>query len=57
MKKPLKSGRPKLPKGAAKSKTVRARLSPEEHAKIKKAADVAGFKLSDWVRKLLLDAA
>ena len=52
-----KTGRPKLPKGEAKSKTIRTRFSPEEHARIKKAAKGRNESISDWVRKVLLNAA
>jgi hypothetical protein len=52
-----KTGRPKLPTGAAKSKTIRTRFSPEEHGRIEKAAARGCESISDWVRKVLLDAA
>jgi hypothetical protein len=52
-----KTGRPKLPIGAAKSKTIRTRFSPEEHTRIERAAKGNGDSISDWVRKVLLDAA
>jgi hypothetical protein len=51
-----KTGRPRLPTGAAKSKTIRTRFSPEEHSRIEKAAAREGASLSDWVRKALLEA-
>jgi hypothetical protein len=51
-----KTGRPKLPKGAAKSKTIRTRFSPEEHGRIERKANREGKRISDWVRKVLLDA-
>lgn len=52
-----KMGRPKLPKGEAKSLTIRARVSPEEYKAIGDAAKKQGEKLSEWARKALLDAA
>jgi len=52
-----KTGRPKLPSGAAKSKTIRTRFSPEEHGRIDRAAKKDGKSISDWVRKMLLEAA
>jgi hypothetical protein len=57
MKKEKKPGRPKLPRGAAKSNMVRARVSPEELKKMETAASRAGLKFSDWTRKTLLDAS
>jgi uncharacterized protein (DUF1778 family) len=51
------SGRPKLPQGQVKAGVVRARVSQRELHKIEKAAKSSGLKLSDWVRKVLLDNA
>lgn len=51
-----KAGRPKLPKGAAKTTMVRARVSPEEMRKMEEAAMKAGMVFSDWARKTLLEA-
>jgi predicted HicB family RNase H-like nuclease len=52
-----RTGRPKLPAGAAKSETIRTRFSPEEHGRIEKAAQHEGMSVSDWVRKVLLESA
>ena len=52
-----KPGRPKLPNGTAKSTVVRARVSPEEKRRMDTAAKRVGMKLSDWTRKVLLDAS
>jgi hypothetical protein len=57
MGKEKRAGRPKLPKGAAKSNMVRARVSPEELKKMETAAKRAGLKFSHWTRKTLLDAS
>ena len=47
-----KIGRPKLPKGNAKSCMVRARVTPAELVAIERAANGSG--VSDWVRGILL---
>jgi len=57
MKKTGKAGRPKLPKGEAKSAMIRARFTPMERARIVSAAKRAGMELSNWTRKTLLDAS
>jgi uncharacterized protein (DUF1778 family) len=57
MPKAQKFGRPPLPEGAAKTVVVRARVSEAERAQITAAAQREGQKLSDWVRKTLLDAS
>jgi hypothetical protein len=49
-----KTGRPKLPEGKAKTNVVRARVSPEEYARMEAAAKREGLKFSDWTRKTLL---
>ena len=56
MKKEKKAGRPKLPKGSAKSSVVRARVSPKERARMEAAAKRDGMRFSAWTRKILLDA-
>lgn len=53
--KPPKIGRPKLPKGEAKSCMVRARVTPSELRKIERAAN--GVGVSEWARSTLLGAA
>jgi hypothetical protein len=57
MKKESKTGRPKLPKGNAKTHVVRARVSAQEHSRLKAAAIRDGLKFSDWTRKILLGGA
>lgn len=53
MKKPLKRGRPKLPKDEARSETLRVRISKEEKKLLLSAA--SGDKTaSEWARKKLL---
>jgi hypothetical protein len=49
-----KLGRPKLPKGEAKSKFVRVRVTPPELKAIERAANGAG--VSEWARGILLKA-
>ena len=50
-----KIGRPKLPKGEAKSEMVRARVTPSELKAIEKAAK--GDGVSEWARRALIRAA
>jgi hypothetical protein len=50
-----KIGRPKLPKGEAKSCMVRARVTPSELKAIEKAAGKAG--VSEWARFHLIAAS
>lgn len=50
-----KIGRPKLPKGSAKSCMVRARVTPDELRAIEKAANGAG--ISEWARSVMVCAA
>jgi hypothetical protein len=47
-----KIGRPKLPKGEAKSCMVRARVTPSELKAIERAANGSG--VSDWTRRILI---
>jgi len=47
-------GRPKLPKGEAKTEMVRARVSPSELKAIAKAAN--GDGVSEWARNAMLRA-
>jgi hypothetical protein len=49
-----KIGRPKLPKGEAKSCMVRARVTPSELKAIERAANGAG--VSEWARSVMLSA-
>jgi hypothetical protein len=50
-----KIGRPKLPKGEAKSCMIRARVTPSEQKAIEQAAN--GMGVSEWARFHLLSAA
>jgi len=49
-----KIGRPKLPKGDAKSCMIRARVTPSEQQAIERAAN--GMGVSEWARKILMQA-
>jgi hypothetical protein len=49
-----KVGRPKLPKGEAKSVMIRARVTPAEAKAIEQAA--GGKGVSEWARQVLLKA-
>ena len=49
-----KIGRPKLPKGEAKSEMVRARVTPAEMKAIEKAAGSTG--VSEWARTAILNS-
>ena len=50
MKKPAKMGRPKLPKGEAKTETLRVRLTAAEKAVI----EAQSKNPSEWARQRLL---
>ena len=51
-------GRPRLPEGAVKVTTFSLRLTVDEAAVIKEAAERAGAKsASDWARDVLVAAA
>jgi len=52
-----KAGRPKLPDGKTRNIPISTRLLPEENSAIKDAVKRSGLSKSDWVRKVLLDAA
>jgi hypothetical protein len=52
-----KPGRPKLPKGEAKSLMVRARITPDEFKTLSNAAKQTGQGLSEWARKVLISEA
>ena len=53
--KATKIGRPKLPKGEAKSEMIRARVTPAEQRAIERASEGAG--VSEWARSVMLKAA
>lgn len=52
--KKTKAGRPKLPKGEAKSEMVRARVTPAEYKAI--AAKAGDEGVSEWARSVMLCA-
>jgi hypothetical protein len=48
--KPKKPGRPKLPKGAAKGKTVQVRFSSDDLKRVTSAAKARKQTVSEWIR-------
>jgi predicted HicB family RNase H-like nuclease len=48
-----KRGRPPLPKGDAKNKTLRIRVTPNELSAIESAANGKKQSLSEWIRSTL----
>jgi hypothetical protein len=46
----MKTGRPKLPDGAAKGRIVHVRFTPEELGRITAAAKASNKKVSEWIR-------
>ena len=54
--KPRKVGRPKLPKGEAKSKIVPVRFAKAEHERLSKAAKANKQNVSEWIRSTSLAA-
>jgi hypothetical protein len=55
--KPKKIGRPKLPKGEAKGRTVQVRLTADDLKALNAAAKGSKQILSDWIRGTLRAAA
>jgi uncharacterized protein (DUF1778 family) len=55
--KPRKVGRPKLPKGEAKGRTVQVRLTADDLKAVTLAAKASKQILSDWIRSTLRAAA
>ncbi len=51
--KPKKVGRPKLPKGHAKSGAIQVRLNAEDRKRVSTAAKAKGLTVSDWIRGTL----
>lgn len=47
---PMKTGRPKLPTGAAKGRIVHVRFTPEEIERITAAAKASNKTVSEWIR-------
>ena len=54
--KPRKPGRPKLPKGDAKSSIVPVRLNVEDRKKVEAAARAKDQTVSEWIRGALTAA-
>jgi predicted HicB family RNase H-like nuclease len=54
--KPKKVGRPVLPKGYAKAKFLRIRVTPDELRTIETAAKSKKLSLSEWIRGTLSGA-
>jgi hypothetical protein len=52
-----KVGRPKLPKGEAKTEMLRFRLTPSELKIVAMAAKTKGEDVSEWARTAILGAA
>jgi hypothetical protein len=52
-----KPGRPKLVKGKRQEATMTFRALPADRKAIGIAAKTSGLKMSEWIRKALLDAA
>ena len=55
--KPRPVGRPKLHKAQAKSFIMPVRFSEGDRAKVEAAATAQGLRVSEWVRRTLLEAA
>ena len=54
--KPKKVGRPKLPKGDAKSSIVPIRLNTEDRKRVEAAARAKDQSVSEWIRVALTAA-
>jgi hypothetical protein len=52
-----KAGRPKLPKGEAKTEMIRARVTPSEYRAVEEAAKATGKDVSEWAREIMLSRA
>ena len=52
--KPKKVGRPKLPKGHAKSGALQVRLNAEDRKRVESAAKASNQGLSEWIRQTLI---
>jgi len=50
-------GRPALPKVQVKSITLCARTDRRSYRRFRRAAQIAGMRLTDWIRDRLLAAA
>jgi predicted HicB family RNase H-like nuclease len=51
--KPKRPGRPKLPKGDAKSSIVPVRLNAEDRKRVEAAARASNQSVSEWIRGAL----
>lgn len=51
-----KVGRPRMPREETQRSIVTFRMQDREAKNIRKSAKTKGLKLSDWIRKVLLDA-
>lgn len=51
--KPKKPGRPKLPKGDAKSSIVPIRFNAEDRKKVEAIARASNLSVSEWIRSTL----
>jgi uncharacterized protein (DUF1778 family) len=54
--KPKRPGRPKLPKGDAKSSIVPIRLNAEDRKRVEAAARASNQSVSEWIRNALTAA-
>jgi predicted HicB family RNase H-like nuclease len=54
--KPKRPGRPKLPKGDAKSSIVPIRLNAEDRKRVEAAARASNQSVSEWIRSALTAA-
>jgi uncharacterized protein (DUF1778 family) len=54
--KPKRPGRPKLPKGDAKSSIVPIRLNAEDRKRVEAAARASNQSVSEWIRGALTAA-
>ncbi len=51
--KPRKPGRPRLPKGEARGRTMQVRFTADEAKRIAATARANGMKVSEWIRSTL----
>lgn len=51
--KPRRPGRPRLPKGNAKSSIVPIRLNAEDRKRVEAAARASDLSVSEWIRGAL----
>jgi predicted HicB family RNase H-like nuclease len=53
MPKPKKIGRPKLPKGHAKSGAIQVRLDMDDRKRVEAAAKASKQTMSEWIREAI----